>query len=451
MARKKTRYVIVGTGGRSLNFITPLVTSFKDNNELVAFCDTNQGRMDYYNKELVDRFGFHAVPTYLAKDFDRMIRETKADVVIVTTIDAYHDKYIVRGMELGCDVITEKPMVTDEKKCRAVFDAIKRTGRKLRVTFNARWSPGATLVKQMLSEGIIGEILHVDMEYLLDTSHGADYFRRWHREKKMSGGLMLTKSTHHFDLVNWWIDAVPEEVFGFGRLAYYGRKNAEKRGIKVKHDRYTGHENKNDPFAMTLDGSVKGRVASDRLKGLYLDAEKYDGYVRDRNVFGDNIDIEDTMSVLVKYRTGVVLNYSLNAYLPREGFTVVFNGTKGRLEFHQVHSAHVIAGMAPDPHGRGEAELRSQLIVQPEFDKAYEVEIPTAKGGHGGADPPLLTQIFSPKVVKEKWDRNAGYQQGAASLLIGAAANKSFKTGKAIKIEKLCPALPKTAHLSDLI
>ncbi len=282
MPAAKKRYAIVGTGGRIPMFVDPICTTYKDTSELVGFCDVNQGRMDYHNQRLADELKYHAVPTYLASDFDKMVRETKPDIVIVTTVDAFHHQYIIRAMELGCDAITEKPMTIDDAKCRAIFDAIKRTGKNLRVTFNYRWGPGPTAVKKLLSDGTIGEIVHVDLEYMLNTSHGADYFRRWHREKDKSGGLMVHKSTHHFDLVNWWIDAVPQTVFGFGRLAFYGRENARKRGIDVKYDRYTGQNYGDDPFALDLS-------KSDSARKLYLEPEKFDGYQRDRNVFGDNI------------------------------------------------------------------------------------------------------------------------------------------------------------------
>ena len=448
MARKKvTRYAVVGTGGRVVNFIDPLVKRFSDTNELVGLCDTNQGRLEFHNNRLANELGYHKVPTYLAKDFDRMLKETRPDAVIVTTVDAYHHEYIIRAMEHGCDAITEKPMTIDDKKCRAIFKAIEKTGRKLRVTFNYRWSPGTTLVKKLLSEGVIGDIISVDMEYLLNTSHGADYFRRWHREKDKSGGLMVHKSTHHFDLINWWIDSVPEEVFGYGRLAFYGRKNAEKRGVKVKYDRYTGNNTKGDPFALSLD-DPKGYM----LK-LYKDGEKYDGYIRDRNVFGDNITAEDTMSLVVKYRTGIALTYSLNAFLPREGFHVAFNGTKGRLEYNEDHGMHVIESLdktsSNDPTHH-DLNWKSRCVVLPMFSKPYEVKIPTAEGGHGGSDPLLAEQIFSPRPPKETLGRNAGHEQGAASILIGVAANHCFKSGKPVRIDKLCPELGKEARLSKL-
>lgn len=441
--KKLVRYAVVGTGGRVTMFLNPLVKTYKQDGELVGLCDVNPGRVEFYNQKLETELGYHRVPGYTADEFDKMIQETKPDVVIVTTVDAVHDQYIIRAMELGCDAITEKPMTIDDEKCRAILDAVKRTGRRLRVTFNYRWGPGPSLVRQLLADGTIGEVIHADMEYLLNTSHGADYFRRWHREKDKSGGLMVHKSTHHFDLVNWWLDAVPESVFGFGRLAFYGRENAQKRGVEVKYDRYTGNDTDNDPFALKLD-------TDERTKALYLDPEKYDGYKRDRNVFGDNIDIEDTMSVLVKYRTGAVLNYSLNAYLPREGFHIAFNGTKGRIEYTEAHASHIIVGQ-DDAELANEMKWESQIIVHPMFGKAYSVPIPKAEGGHGGGDPLIQEQIFSANPPEEKLGRNAGHGQGAASILIGIAANKSFETGQPVRISELCPQLGDARHLHELV
>jgi predicted dehydrogenase len=442
MASSIKRYAVVGTGGRAVMFIDPLVSRFKADGALVALCDVNPQRLEHHNERLGRLFNHPRVPTYAASDFDRMIQESKPDVVIVCTVDAYHHQYAIRAMELGCDVVTEKPMTIDDEKCRAMLDAVKRTGRKLRVTFNYRWGPGPTQVKQLLSSGTIGQIISADMQYLLNTSHGADYFRRWHREKDKSGGLMVHKSTHHFDLVNWLIDAVPQTVFGFGRLAFYGRANAEARGVKVTYDRYTGADTTNDPFALKLDDN-------DSLKSLYLDAEKHDGYQRDRNVFGDNITAEDTMSVLVKYRTGVTLNYSLNAFLPREGVHIAFNGTKGRLEYEEHHGSHLITGQSDEQLAK-QMHWGKKISVQPLFSSAYEVPIVEAEGGHGGGDPLIQEQIFSSNPPKELWGRNAAQGQGAASILIGIAANKSFASGQPVQISDLCPQLGNVAKLSDL-
>ena len=134
----KKKYVIVGTGGRAVMYLEAMCNSFADHAELLAFCDTNQHRMDYWNKEIGKLWGHAPVPTYKAVDFDKMIAEQKPDRVIVTSMDRTHHKYICRAMELGCDVVSEKPMTVDAEKCQQIIDTINRTGRNLIVTFNYR-------------------------------------------------------------------------------------------------------------------------------------------------------------------------------------------------------------------------------------------------------------------------------------------------------------------------
>ena len=424
----KVKYALVGAGSRARMFIDPLATDFREDGELVGLADPNPGRLSYYNRRLADELDYHEVPAYDSNDFDRMVEDTEPDVVIVTTVDAFHHEYVVRAMELGCDSITEKPMTTDVEKCNLIIDAVKRTGKELRVAFNYRWAPGATKVRQVIAEGAIGDVLHVDLEYWLNTSHGADYFRRWHRRKENSGGLIIHKATHHFDLVNWWIDAVPETVYGIGRLAFYGRENAEARGESVTYDRYIDQDTSADPFAIDLS-------KDETLKGLYLENERYDGYHRDQNVFGQGITIEDSMSLLVKYRTGPVLNYSLNAYLPREGFQVAFNGSRGRLEYEEQH---------------GERGRRSKLVLYPMFGSPKELTVPEGVGGHGGGDLLLQRQIFARDAEPDALRRDAGHQQGAASALVGMAANRSFETGEVVSVSDLCPGLGRASRLSEL-
>lgn len=433
----RTRYAIVGTGGRVGMYIEPLATKYRPVSELVALCDLSQTRMNFWNGRLEKDFHHPTVPTYLAGDFDRMLREQKPTVVIVCSMDCTHHEYIIRAMQLGCDVISEKPMTIDAAKANAIFDAIKTTGRSLRVTFNYRFAPVVTKVYELLRQGVVGKPLAVDFSWVLDTSHGADYFRRWHREKDKSGGLLVHKSTHHFDLINWWLGSVPATVYAMGELKFYGRKNAAARGEKYDYTRYTGAAGaKQDPFALTLEQDAPFGGAS--LKALYLDAEADSGYIRDRNVFGDNITIEDTMAVMARYRNGVILNYSLIAYSPWEGYRVAITGTKGRLELYDKHGSHIIAGQSDAELSAAQArEHAQQLRVFPMFGVPYNVEIPQAEGGHGGGDSLLQEQLFSPTAPVDPFGRTASHIDGAASILLGIAANKSLATGLPVQVDDL--------------
>lgn len=142
---------MIGLGGRSSFFYTALAKDFKSTSLIVGLCDTNQTRMNVANSHLVSlSYPSAPIPTYKAEDFDKMISETKPDEVIITTMDRTHDIYIIRGLELGCNVITEKPMTIDEVRCKAIIDAVERTGRKVRVTFNYRYAPHNTKVFELL-------------------------------------------------------------------------------------------------------------------------------------------------------------------------------------------------------------------------------------------------------------------------------------------------------------
>jgi predicted dehydrogenase len=421
------KYAIVGVGGRARMYYQAIADRFADSARLVGFCDVNQTRMNYANHILQEWYGHPPLPTYGIGDFEAMIREQAPDVVIVTSIDRTHHTYIIRSMELGCDVISEKPMTVDEVKCQAILDAIRRTGRKLRVTFNYRYAPHNTKIKEVLASGVIGEIQSIHYEWMLDTYHGADYFRRWHRDKRNSGGLLVHKATHHFDLINFWIDSRPKTVFAMGDLRFYGRENAEKRGVTKFYSRAHGSENaRDDPFALPLEDY-------DRLKAMYLDAEHEDGYYRDQSVFGDGISIEDTMAVMVRYKNDVLMTYSLNAYMPWEGYRISFNGNKGRVQVLIVERTYINAG----GESAGEGTTRQkQITVFPMFGEAYDVEIPEAVGGHGGGDEEMLDDIFGPP-REDPFNRAASHVDGAMSILTGISANISMRTGRPVNVDDL--------------
>jgi len=435
---ERKRYAIVGMGGRSDMYSTALLKDYAETAQLAAFCDVNQTRMDYYNQRHGQKLSTAPVATYRPDRFDEMVREQDIDTVIVTSIDRTHHRYIIRAMELGCDVITEKPMTVDAAKCQAILDTVKRTNQKLTVTFNYRYSPRNAKTRELIASGAIGQVHSIHFEWLLDTKHGADYFRRWHRDKRNSGGLMVHKATHHFDLVNWWIGSVPETVFGMGDLSFYGRANAEQRGQIDFYDRAHGRDHaKDDPFALHLD-------QHDDLREMYLNAEHEDGYLRDQSVFGDNINIEDDMGLMVRYRNGAMMTYHLTAYSPWEGYRIAFNGCKGRLESEVFENSYV-SGDSDDanrPEVRDDESLAikesTRILLRPHWGPPQEIEVDegNGEGGHGGGDVRLLADLFGPP-ADDPLGRLASHIDGAHSILTGIAANRSFATGQPVRVSDL--------------
>jgi len=428
----KRRYAVVGVGSRAYLYLDAIQTTHADSNELVGVCDTNAGRLELARAHARNA-GRPEPRAYPAADFDKMIAETRPDAVIVTTVDSTHADYICRAMELGCDVVTEKPMTTEAPMCQRILDTRAKTKRRCRVAFNYRYMPVRGQLKELLMGGAIGDVMSVDFHWMLDTHHGADYFRRWHSQKKFSGGLMVHKATHHFDLVNWWLSAMPVSVRGAGRRGFYTPAMAKRMGLASHHERcHTCPEKKKCGFELDLSKDPK-------LKALYLDQEKYDGYFRDRCVFRPEIDIEDSMNVVVTYDTDAILTYSVNAFSPWEGYVITFNGTKGRIEHKVVDSISAPFGSANIPGQVKDHDI--SLKVFPLRKPPYDVAPRSGKGSHGGGDVVMLSDLFSPTPAADPLLRAADERSGAYSILVGVAANRCFETGQTVRIADLVHGL----------
>ena len=298
------------------------------------------------------------------------------------------------------------------EKIRRIRDAEKRTGRTVNVSFNYRFAPTAARLKQLLLDGAIGTLTSVDFHWYLDTRHGADYFRRWHAYVKNSGSLFVHKATHHFDLLNWYIAADPESVSAFGVQRNYGPKGPF-RGMRCKG---CEHASKCD-FYFDI-------AADPLLEALYEAPSVVDGYVRDACVYREDIDIPDTMSATIRYENQVLVSYSLNTFMPIEGYTIAFNGTQGRIETRLFEK---------QPFEVPEAD---EILVVRNFGKGVErIPIPHAGGGHFGGDDRMRNLIFHGG--DDPLGQRAGSRAGAMSVMIGAAALKSSQTGEMVRIAEL--------------
>ncbi|WP_170158849.1 Gfo/Idh/MocA family oxidoreductase [Ulvibacterium marinum] len=431
-ASKKLKVALVGTGIRGITFWGKrLVDEYSDILEFVGLSDINSSRLEYGK-------GYIGVSCPTFTDFEKMVSSTKPDLVIVTTKDSTHHKFIIKGLEMGCDVLTEKPLTTDETKCQAILDAEKKSNKNLIVGFNYRWSPYATKVKELLANNAIGKLVSIDFHWYLNTYHGASYFRRWHGQMESGGSLWVHKATHHFDLLNWWIDSEPEEVFAYGDLEFYG-KNGPFRGDKC---RTCEHQSKCD-FYWDIN-------KDEFSKKLYVDHEHEDGYIRDNCLFREEIDIYDKMSAQVKYADNTILNYSLTTYSPYEGWRAAINGTKGRIEawqdipYFKNETTDEAEKHTKEMAQTSKDEIYYEPVILHKLWKTHEtVQVPMEKSGHGGGDKRLHDKIFKSPETEDEFGRTAGVRDGAMSILIGVGARRSIEGGKPIKIADLTDLKPK--------
>ncbi|MBN7816232.1 Gfo/Idh/MocA family protein [Algoriphagus pacificus] len=421
----KLRVTLVGTGVRGITFWgKKLQDNYSDILEFVGLCDTNPGRLSFAKQYIgVD------CKTYL--DFDDMIEESKPDLVMVTTVDAFHHEYIIKGLKSGINVFSEKPMTTDEEKCQAILDAERESGKNLIIGFNYRYNPHYTKLKDLLNNQRVGKITSVDFHWYLNVYHGASYFRRWHGYREFGGTLWVHKATHHFDLLNWWLDSDPVEVTAYAELEHYG-KNGEFRGDNCRSCNYKS------------DCKFYWDITKDQFSmDLYVDNEKYDGYIRDNCVFSEDINIYDKMSAQIKYANGVLVNYSLTTYSPYEGMRIAFNGMNGRIDaWDGIPWSKDTKLSQADLHEQemsqsDEEKDFEEIYVMDNFGAYEQIKVLKESGGHGGGDKRLQDKIFANPQAPDPLKHSAGSRDGAMSVLIGIAARKSVETGKPVKIADL--------------
>jgi len=435
----RIRYALVGAGSRAQMYVDAIAGAHADVAELVAWSDTNAGRLDWHERRLAAS-GISSPARFAPDRLAAAVRAHAVDRVIVTSPDWTHADHVVAALEAGADAIVEKPLTTTDEGVRRISEAALRTGRSVIVTFNYRYSPRNAALKEVVLSGDIGEVTSVHFEWVLDTSHGADYFRRWHREKDLSGGLLIHKASHHFDLVNWWLGDLPTRVFATGGLRFYGAENAERRGLGPRAARGSVDSPLRDAFSLDLRDDPT-------LRGLYLEQESFDGYLRDRDVFDEGISIEDNLSLVVDYARGASMAYSLNAHAPWEGYTVAVNGTRGRAELTVVERGAVLLGgtgrPVVDPSARPEDVAREsgrpvseRLVVQRHFEAAHDVPIPAGGGGHGGGDAQLLGELFR-GADADPLRRGATWLDGVHAVVVGLAGNRSLETGQVVSIAEL--------------
>lgn len=401
------RYVIVGVGQRGVkSYVAPIVQGhLSDVVTLVGIYDSVFARAVRCSED------YGNIPVF--RDFDEMLKATKPDGVIVTTDDSSHHEYVIRALDFGCDVVCEKPLTNSRKNALAVMEVEKRSGRKVRVTFNMRYMKPFVDLKSVIASGVIGEVRHADFTWLLDRSHGADYFRRWHRYLKKTNSLLIHKATHHFDVINWIMgNKEPRSVFARCYLDEYG-KNGLFRGECCHKCQHTGE----CQYYIDI-------TKNDFHRRYYYEIENESGYYRDGCVFAEDIDIFDRMSLNISYKDGATMNYSLLAYSPDEGLKINLVGTKGRAEFQMMLS------------GTFKREINEIRIIDLQGNEKIIETGMQGKGEHGGSDNVMRDDIFRGREC-DPLGQAADSYSGYLSLSVGDMAVMSSALSREIFIDEL--------------
>lgn len=430
----RRRYVVCGLSQRGLaHFIQPLIRGddqedYSAHGELVGIVDPDRARVEAFNDALLPE-GHPRVPWLAPDDFGQNMADLTPGAIIVTSPDHTHEEYVIAALDRGIDVIVEKPMVSTAAQAARVLAAERRSTATVHVTHNLRYTQRHRRIKQMVRDGAVGRLTHVTLEYHVDIRHGASYFLRWNRLRARSGGLSVHKSTHHLDLISWWLDDAPVRVYAVGGRHYYGPDSPHRPRDAYGKPLVTAEVRRHDPYyqAQLGSGTFPDDVNSDRrgLFGLSYAHEYPAG--RDLYLYDDEIDIEDTYSALVSYERGAHLAYTIDFSSPWEGYRVVVNGTHGQIE--------ATTGRLP---GGESLPGSSELTYRPLFAAPETIELGSTAGGHDGADPLLRRDVFvGPSVESVDLGLLATSTEGASAVAAGEAIWRSIAEQRPVEVSAL--------------
>lgn len=230
--------------------------------------------------------------------------------------------------------------------------------------------------------------------------------------------------------MNWWLEADPEEVSSYRKVAFYGDNNSF-RGEKC---RGCDFQEKCD-FCWDI-------TDDERYMKLHAQCEEEDGYVRDDCVWERDISSYGTMGGTVKYDNGTIFSYSVNAAMPYEGQLISFTGEDGRLD------VRVYKRQPWEVPYEADFRLTKSFGKTETWKVGEETGIDLGQGGHGGADMHLKNMLFKLD-HPDPMGLLAGSRAGVMASLVRIAARRSIETGRQVKIKDLLDTLPEHEALPD--
>lgn len=439
------RYAICGLSNRGVaSFVLPLLGAqagedttlgygrneedFSAHGTLVAIIDPDVARAQVFvDRYIPDSYG--TVDVFAPDQFEQMVAQTAPDAVIVASPDDSHADYILAALSHDLDVITEKPMVASTGQAQEVLDAEAASKGSIQVTHNLRYTARHRQIKQLLLDGTIGRPLHVSLNYFVDIRHGASYFLRWNRVRARSGGLSIHKSTHHIDLVSWWLASQPHRVYALGGRDFYGPDSPHRPRTETG-EFATGRQLQDlDPYYRAQAGSGTFHDDAEQVRmGLYELPYNHQYPAGQNNyLYDEEIDVEDNFSALLSYDSGASLAYSINFSSPWEGYRLIITGTHGQIETQ--------TGRAPSGEIFPDMD---RLIHRPLFGAARTLNIEQVLGGHEGADPLLRNDVFvGPSPESQRLGLVASSWEGAHAVAAGEAIWRSIEAQSPVDVADL--------------
>lgn len=208
---------VLGCSSRA-KYMLDLLLELNPSHKIAAVYDVNKEAMISYKNHFGD--------LTLCESADSLTEIKEVDWVFIGSTNDLHFEYIMKSLNAGKNIFSEKPLVVSVFQCEKIFEVFKEKKPKFLVSYPLRYSPHYKKIKQLIDFGEIGKIVSVEFNEVLKFSHGAYIMTDWRRFVELSGGHLLEKCCHDISLMNWFTESKAKKVASFGGLNIFKPENS---------------------------------------------------------------------------------------------------------------------------------------------------------------------------------------------------------------------------------
>ncbi|MBR3837790.1 MAG: Gfo/Idh/MocA family oxidoreductase [Clostridia bacterium] len=416
---KQFSVIILGAGNRGLRYANHM-QEYPDRYRIVGVADPVEARRRYFNRH----FGVPLEACY--EDWrEALSRDKMADIAVISTCDSMHYEAALIAIEKGYDLLLEKPVAQTAKECAEIAAAAKKKGVRVLVCHVLRYSPFYNRVKEIVMDGTLGELVSLDQVEAIEGIHFGHSFVRgnWHKEAD-SAPMLLAKSCHDLDIIQWLLDRKCKKIASFGSLTHFTRENAPE-GAPDRCADGTCPKMETCPYNC-IRQYVENKTNSRRriiTRGISKNYDPTDEEVMQalretdygRCVYKMDNDVVDHQVVTMEFEGGVTANFTVNAFNTGGRYVRIY-GTRGELYAHMKDN-----------------EITLRLIGEKE-----PVTVPVSKteesidGGHGGGDRGIIRELYDYMSGDYKGYRAADIETSVSNHLLCFAAEEARHTSTVV-------------------
>ncbi len=414
---KKTKAILIGAGQRGKTYTDFAIEDYGDKFELIAVAEPDEGRRTYIQEK-------HGLPTEMCfSDWKEILEQGKiADVAIIATQDRQHFEPAMKAISLGYDLLLEKPVAVTPEECVRISDYAKEKGVRVVVCHVLRYTPFFGLLKKLIDEDKIGRIINIiHVEGVGDRHYSHSYTRGHWCNTAESSPMILAKSCHDMDILQWLIGKRCTRVQSFGSLSHFVHENCPPDAPERCIDGCP-HASECPYDAMRVYYREKWYIHASTGKINPTD-EDILKMLREtpygKCVFQSNNDVVDHQTVNLEFEDGSLVSFTMSAFNLGGRFLRIM-GTKGELTAYMNSDTVTYFNFLT---------RKTESISVKDY-----VADETIRGGHGGGDRGIIKTLLEMMDGTYHGNCLSDIETSCENHLIAFAAEQARLTGQTVEM-----------------